>query len=554
MKHMNFKLRLQSKVGKVLLFFFISLFALSFLSVSSATQITRSSADRPDDTPGYQIHFVYVVPSGTSDKHLDTEGSVNEWANEANIWLYDKLGHKFIFDTYGGATDVSFLQSRYKLSDLCHTCSTGEKLETEFQAQNTTKINSKTLVFIIFGVLDTNSCGWASSPGNLVILHSISELQCNSPGNLAETGLTSPTWSLIHELVHTYGISHKCFDATDLMLGVPECTIDDNTYGRTAITVDSNKNHYVGSDSSDGIDLLRLPIWSDGSGDFSYAEIEQMSSLEHIPTLEDGLVYAVVGQRTQIFAWDWEKKFYPKGNQISCQFSSGVINIKGDVKGESSACTFNIPSNLRAGKEFTVIQTWVDGPWHGEATVTGTLVRKDYSSNACTKNICYVGGSTTLPSSCWPSDVSNLTLQNLVDGKWVDLERVRISQTSECAGVKYPNSPEFVTNFDQTGTFVFRWVSDKTAKYSSRADDPFAVVVNDEVSPEPSQAEINAAQLQAASLGKQADLEKAKADAVALAAKNSKLKTTTITCKKGQISKKITAVKPVCPSGYKKIG
>jgi len=29
-------------------------------------------------------------------------------------------------------------------------------------------------------------------------------------------------------------------------------------------------------------------------------------------------------------------------------------------------------------------------------------------------------------------------------------------------------------------------------------------------------------------------------------------KTTTITCVKGKLTKKVTAVKPVCPAGYKK--
>jgi hypothetical protein len=30
------------------------------------------------------------------------------------------------------------------------------------------------------------------------------------------------------------------------------------------------------------------------------------------------------------------------------------------------------------------------------------------------------------------------------------------------------------------------------------------------------------------------------------------LKKSTITCQKGKLTKKVTAVKPVCPSGYKK--
>ena len=44
---------------------------------------------------------------------------------------------------------------------------------------------------------------------------------------------------------------------------------------------------------------------------------------------------------------------------------------------------------------------------------------------------------------------------------------------------------------------------------------------------------------------------KAKQDAEAKAAVAAKKKTT-ITCVKGKLTKKVTAVKPVCPKGYKK--
>jgi len=45
---------------------------------------------------------------------------------------------------------------------------------------------------------------------------------------------------------------------------------------------------------------------------------------------------------------------------------------------------------------------------------------------------------------------------------------------------------------------------------------------------------------------------KQEADAKAAAAKATALKKTTITCIKGKLTKKVTAVKPVCPTGYKK--
>ncbi len=50
-----------------------------------------------------------------------------------------------------------------------------------------------------------------------------------------------------------------------------------------------------------------------------------------------------------------------------------------------------------------------------------------------------------------------------------------------------------------------------------------------------------------------ADLKaKQEADAKATAAKVAALKKITITCVKGKLTKKVTAVKPVCPAGYKK--
>ena len=45
---------------------------------------------------------------------------------------------------------------------------------------------------------------------------------------------------------------------------------------------------------------------------------------------------------------------------------------------------------------------------------------------------------------------------------------------------------------------------------------------------------------------------KQEAEAKAAAAKAAALKKKTITCIKGKLTKKVTAVKPVCPAGYKK--
>jgi len=531
----------------------------------SAAQMTRSQIDRPDDTTGYQIHLVYVSLKGSVDNAWDTNGQIDSWAKEANTWLMAQVGHKFIFDTYQSDSDVTFMKSNYSAAELCYdTCKTLAKLEAEYQAQDVSYNSSKTLVFIIADELDPGSCGWASRPSNVALLHDMGPGTCTTPTSQARFGLSWPAQSLAHELIHTYGIKHQCFDTSDMMIGSPECP---KARTEKLMTLDPNRNHYVGSEASDGIDLLKMPIWSDGSGSTSYSLIKQTSDNEYIPALKDGKVYAVVGQKSGSFDWAWDKKFYPTGSGVKCQFTTGSVSVVGTL--EDSSCIFDVPNTLRAGKSFTVTQNWVDGPWHGEAAVTGVLVRKDYSSNICTPSTCIVGGSTPAAYVCWTSDIKTLVLQQLIEGKWIDIKTVAMSTGTLCGSdQKFVSYPEATLDFSQSGIFIYRWLSPAQSGYSKYADTPFAVVVNEETSPEPSEAEVDAADAQALTLGKAADLakvaeEKAAAEAIAAqkaaeaaaaakAAAAAAAKKKTITCIKGKLIMKVTAIKPVCPAGYKK--
>jgi len=535
---------------------------LTWISIPavSAAQLTRSLIDRPDDTTGYQIHLVYVSLKGSVDNNWDTNGQIDSWAKEANNWLTAQVGHKFIFDTYQGDLDVTFMKSNHSTADLClNSCEALSMLEAEYQAQDISYNAAKTLVFITVDKLDPSTCGWASLPSNLALLHDMGSERCSSATTQARFGLSWPAGSLAHELIHTYGIGHQCFDTSDMMIGSPECP---NSRVEKLMTLDSSRTHYVGSEASDGIDLLKMPIWSDGSGSTSYSLIKQVSDNQYNPKLREGKVYAVVGQKSGSFGWAWDKKFYPSGSGVKCQFTSGSVLIVGTI--ENSSCIFEVPNTLRAGKSFTVTQTWVEGPWHGEATVTGVLVRQDYSSNICTPSTCIVGGTTTAAYSCWTSDIKSMVLQQLIEGKWMDIKTVEMSTGILCkSDPKFVNYPEATLDFSQSGIFIYRWFSPARSGYSKYADTPFAVVVNDETSPEPSQAEVDAAKTRALELGEAADLakvaeEKATADAIAAqkaaaaAAKAAASKKTPITCVKGKLIKKVTAVKPKCPVGYKK--
>jgi len=508
-------------------------------NASAAGTTVRSLVDRPDDVTGYQIHLVYVALKSSVDKNWDTNGQIDSWVTEANNWLMGKVGHKFVFDTYQGSADVSFLQSKYTSEELCKdSCEGLDKLQNEYYGQDNSYNGSKTLLFVIYDKLPGESCGWATRPSNQALIHNLGSDSCGGyASDKTRFGLPYPSVSLLHELIHTYGISHKCFDSSDLMLGSPECP---GSRGETSITFDASRSHYVGGSSSDGIDLLKMPIWADNSGSSSYAKIQQISDNKFVPQLKDDTVYAVIGQQSKKFDWEWEKNFNPDGAGLNCRFDSGVVSIVGTQN--KSACLFNVPSNLRPGGTFTVTQSWVIGPWHGEATVSGVLVRADLTSNPCTENSCFVGGSTTADYSCWTSDVKSMTLQQLVNGKWSDFKTVQTKSGSKCVNSgKHINYPELTLNFQQPGLFIYRWFVPSRPGWNSFKDTPFAIIVNDENSAEPSKDEVASAQIKAIDLGKVAD-----------GVKVSSSVNSSITCIKGTLIRVISGTNPRCPTGFKK--
>jgi hypothetical protein len=577
---------------------------LALTPSASAIVKTRSIVDRPDEISGFQVHLVYVAAKGSRDSGWDTNGKIESWAIEANDWLNKQVGRRLIFDTFEGKPDFTFLQSQYRAVELCRRdCEALDKLEAEFLSQQISYKSSKTIVFVLDENLDKSSCGWADKPGYLALIH-LRDSGCSGSSTRERYGLSWPAASLLHELFHTFGISHQCFDDTDLMIGDPECP---NSIANKLTTLDLKRRHYVSSEASDGIDLLKMPIWTDGSGNAAYSKIKQISNEKFLPQLQADKVYAVIGERSDEFVWDWGRKHFPDESGISCQFISGSTNIVGSA--ERTSCYFDVPSTLRAGKSFTVIQKWVKGPWNGEASATGVLVRSDFSSELCSTYVCFEGGTTTVKSSCWESSIKNLILQQLIEGKWTDIKTVQTVSGERCLNSgKSSFYQDAQLSFKQTGLFIYRWFLPAQSGFRSASDNPFAVVVNNENSSEPSAVLTKVAQTRAIELEKAADLAKsagtkaaldsviaqqtaaskaisdllaselrsaqeidsriasellAKQEAIARAAaeliakleadaKAAALKKTTITCIKGKLIKKVTAVKPKCPPGYRK--
>ena len=87
-----------------------------------------------------------------------------------------------------------------------------------------------------------------------------------------------------------------------------------------------------------------------------------------------------------------------------------------------------------------------------------------------------------------------MTLQQLINGVWVDQATVDTrAGNTRCADPKFPNSSNYQLDFTQTGTFIYRWYIPARPGFTSTIDKAFAVLVNEESSPEPSQADVTSA-------------------------------------------------------------
>lgn len=507
------------------------------MSPMAYAETTRSLVDRPDDVTGYQIHLFYVLPADIADEFRDTFGTLDAMVNEAQQWLKGNLGKQFIIDTYQGKADVTFLKSSYKLKDLCYEteCDAISKLITEARIQDPTLSAKKSYFFSISGVLDARYCGWAKASSNLALGFS-SGTTCNSPTALAETGLTYPAATFIHEIFHTYGVKHICVNNSDLMLGTPECTLDMNTFGHVRTTLDTSKTNYLGSELA-GVDLLKMPIWSDGSGENLYSQYLSDSGNKYLAKLQDGRTFLILGAESNRFDWSWSKNVSRTFQNIECRVTSDSITVVGYAK--ENACYFDVPNTFQAGSIFEVRQDVYVGPFHGIARETGVVVRADYSDTPCTRNTCIAGASFEYVS-CWQKAPASAEIQRIVNGKWVKFESAAISLSDSRCSSTSPHATVIKLNFTEPGNVYLRLFTPSTKSLNGYTGQPFAMIIRNPNTAEPNKDDIIAAGVEAISLGRAADLAAAP-----------KVKTIACIQKSGKkLIKKVTALAPKCPVGY----
>jgi len=175
----------------------------------------RSTTDRPDDVTGPQVHVVYVLPSDGNDRHLDTDGTLQNTVGSWDTWLSGQTGGRvFRLDTHQGALDITFVQlARSNATITSYGSYVRDTIEKDLTALGL--VVSPKIYAVYYDGGSAVACGggaWPPAlPGRVGALY----LQGAPPGAPpcnTNPFAASPTgapgyleFSMIHELMHTLG-------------------------------------------------------------------------------------------------------------------------------------------------------------------------------------------------------------------------------------------------------------------------------------------------------------------------------------------------------------
>lgn len=186
------------------------------------TQTAYSTIDRPDDVSGYQVHFVYALPSDGQDDFLDINGRIELSANAMNDWLLQATGgSRLRYDTYEGSLDISFMRLDYTADEIS-SLGTGVLALMDYEIK-TRGFDTSNKVFVVYYdgqfVSQEGYCGLANYPPDgagitavLLLRAYIPRFDQPCPRQFTQsadyTGFFEIT--ILHEVMHLLGIAPAC--------------------------------------------------------------------------------------------------------------------------------------------------------------------------------------------------------------------------------------------------------------------------------------------------------------------------------------------------------
>ncbi len=180
-----------------------------------------SLTDRPDDVGGYQIHFIYALPSDGKDSLLDVNGKISLSATAMNTWLEGKTEHRLRYDTFKGDLDISFMLLDATASQI-NTLGTDILSLMEYEVKSR-GFNSDHKLYVVyydgFFANPEGFCGLAAYPPEGAGITAVLLLRGYNP----KLDLTCPRqftqsadftgyfeMTILHELLHLMGMVPKC--------------------------------------------------------------------------------------------------------------------------------------------------------------------------------------------------------------------------------------------------------------------------------------------------------------------------------------------------------
>lgn len=177
----------------------------------AAPQGKRSTTDRPDDAPGYQVHLLYVLPADGADEQLDTAGAIATSVAAANAWFQGQTGTPLRLDTYQGQPDITFYRSPHTHAQL-GTDGEARTAAVDKELQAAGFLAPMKIYAYFYGGGETpagqpalSTLGWGGNGFAGVLLKAADIPLATSPD---QAGVME--WTLLHECLHAMGFVPAC--------------------------------------------------------------------------------------------------------------------------------------------------------------------------------------------------------------------------------------------------------------------------------------------------------------------------------------------------------
>jgi VHL beta domain len=214
---------------------------------------TRQTTDQPDAVNGYQVHVIYAVPKGGTDKQIDVNGTLELSVRTTQNWFASQTaGKRLRFDTISSGTlDVSFLALQRTEAEFLAEIAEGRFVLTALEAEVLgAGFDQPNKLYVVFYQGSSKECGGGPWPpklfGSVVGIFLGPQLShpefCQGAFTRNDQQPKYTEFVMLHEIFHGLG-------------AVPDCAPHHTRAGHTS---DSTKDLMYAGDLPGQVSVLDL--------------------------------------------------------------------------------------------------------------------------------------------------------------------------------------------------------------------------------------------------------------------------------------------------------